>query len=90
MGWPHQFQVRALRMEPLARSSRHARLEEEVILMHRGALRLEWAGGWLDLAAGDTLTVPQSLERTFVNPGREASVAYVVRGGDHPRAAVLA
>ena len=86
MGWPHQFQVRALRIAPGARSPLHVRDEEEVLLVYAGRPRIEWPGGRIDLGPGDTLTVPKGLERAYVG-GRAGAIVYVVRGGDHPRAA---
>ena len=87
MGWPHAFQVRALRMAPGSRSPAHARDEEEVLLVHAGRPWIEWAGGRLELGPGDTLTVPKGLTRRYGSAGVEAAVVYVVRGGDHPKAA---
>jgi mannose-6-phosphate isomerase-like protein (cupin superfamily) len=89
MAWTHRFQLRALRAAPKARSLPHVRSEEEVILMHRGVLRLEWASGEVELASGDTLTVPKSLERTLVNPSNKSTVAFIVRGGEHPKPALV-
>jgi mannose-6-phosphate isomerase-like protein (cupin superfamily) len=86
MGWPHGFQVRALRIEAGARSPAHARVEEEVLLVHAGRPCIEWEDHSLDLGPGDTLTVPKGLVRRYSNPGAEPAVAYVVRGGDHPAA----
>jgi mannose-6-phosphate isomerase-like protein (cupin superfamily) len=87
MGWPHAFQLRALRMAPGAHSPVHVREEEEVLLAHDGNPRFDWPGGYLELGPGDTLTVPKGLERSYSNRTSASSVLYVVRGGDHPRAA---
>ena len=86
MGWPHHFQVRALRIAAGARSPVHVREEEEVLMVHAGHLWMEWAGGRVDLGPGDTLTVPKKLARAFGNHTGRVAVAYVVRGGDHPQA----
>lgn len=86
LAWPHGFHVRSLRLAPGARIPRHRRLEAEVLLMHRGALAIEWDGGALELGAGDTLTVPIGLPRTFANRGSQPVEVYVVRGGDAPSA----
>ncbi len=86
LGWPHGFHVRSLRLESGARIPRHRRCEEEVLLMHRGALRIRWDHGAIDLAPGDTLTVPVRLARTYENIARLTTEVYVVRGGDHPAA----
>ena len=87
IGWAHGFQLRALRIAPAARTPSHSRDEEEVLMIHAGQLRIEWRGGHTDLGPGDTLTIPKGQSRTFVNPGADIAIAYVVRGGDHPRAA---
>jgi mannose-6-phosphate isomerase-like protein (cupin superfamily) len=87
LGWPHHFQLRALRVAPKARSPSAVRFEEEVLMVHEGRIGMEWPDGQLVLGAGDTLTVPQDVERSFFNPESEPAVAYIVRGGDHPKAA---
>jgi mannose-6-phosphate isomerase-like protein (cupin superfamily) len=86
LAWSHGFQVRALHLAPDARIPRHRRLEAEVLLMHRGALRVEWPEGSLLLGAGDTLTLPVGLPRAYANPGAVTTEVYVVRGGDAPAA----
>ncbi len=86
MSWAHGFQLRALDIAPQACSPPHSRDEEEVLLMHAGALSIQWAGGQLELRPGDTLTVPKGLTRTYLNNQAERAIVYVVRGGDHPQA----
>jgi mannose-6-phosphate isomerase-like protein (cupin superfamily) len=86
LNWPHGFHLRALRMTKGASIPKHARLEEEVLLMHRGALQFDWADGSLTLGAGDTLTVPKGLVRSYRSVGLTPTELYVVRGGDHPAA----
>ena len=87
MGWSHGFQVRAVKIDAGARSPPHRRLEEEVLLVHDGAIRLIWPDGSLSLNPGDTLTVPIGLPRAYLNDGSKRAVVYVVRGGDHPQPA---
>ena len=41
--------------------------------------------GEIKLAAGDVLTIPITMKRSFSNPGATVAEAFVVRGGDHPR-----
>ena len=89
MAWKHGFHVRRLDVAPGASLPLHARHEEEVIYLHRGALSFRWQQEALDLAEGDVLTVPKGLMHEFVNNSDEAVVAYVVRGGDAPAAATL-
>ena len=88
MGWSHNFQVRALLVAPGANTPVHTRAEEEVLLVHRGNLTVDWPDGTLELGPGDTLTVPIGIERSYHNRGAQSSVVYVVRGGDHPKPAL--
>jgi mannose-6-phosphate isomerase-like protein (cupin superfamily) len=87
INWPHGFQLRALRMAPGALSPSHVRDEEEVLMVHRGQTQFEWANGRLDLGPGDILTVPKSLERSYLNHGITKSLVYIVRGGNNPKQA---
>lgn len=86
LAWPHGFQLRALHLDAGAQIPRHVRTEPEVLLVHAGALQVEWPGGALQLAPGDTLTVPVQLPRRYTNPGTTRTEIYVVRGGDGPAA----
>ena len=47
---------------------------------------IDWADGQMILEAGDTLTVPKGLVRSFRSVGTTTVELYVVRGGDHPAA----
>lgn len=84
MAWQHGFHVRALCLAPGAVIPWHQRLEEEVLLVHSGALEFESPDGALTLAPGDTLTVPIGLRRRYRCPVNTATELYVVRGGDAP------
>ena len=86
LSWPHGFHLRALRLTPSALVPSHARFEPEVLLMHAGSVRLEWADGSLDLGPGDTFTVPVGLHRSYRCIGGTTAEVYVVRGGDSPSA----
>lgn len=87
MGWEHGFQVRALKVQSGATTPLHQRVEEEVLLMHAGSLRVSWSGGEITLEPGDTFTAPIGWSRAYSNPGTSAALAYVVRGGNHPQPA---
>ncbi len=87
LGWNHGFHVRRLDLAPGANLPVHARGEEEVIYLHRGALAFQWGEDSLLLAEGDVLTVPRSLMHSYTNSGSDPAVAYIVRGGDAPAAA---
>lgn len=84
MAWPHGFHVRHIAVEPGLTSKRHARDEEEVLLVQSGTLTVSFDEGVTDLVAGDVLTVPVGKARTYSNSGDELAEIYVVRGGDHP------
>ena len=84
LGWSHQFQLRALRVAPNAHSPLIARVEEEVLMIHEGRIEIKWSDGRLVLAAGDTVTLPKNLQRSFFNPDSRPAMAYIVRGGDQP------
>ncbi len=89
MAWPHGFHLRHVTVEPGVSSKRHTRAEEEVILMHKGQLSVDIAGGSVELGPGDVFTVPIEAARSFANRGDKLVEAYVVRGGDQPQAAKL-
>ncbi len=84
LAWEHGFHLRRLELGPGASLPAHSRREEEVWTVHEGKLRIAWGREALELGPGDVLTVPIGLERTIENPGADAAVAFVVRGGDSP------
>ena len=49
----------------------------EVVFVHRGRLNLHWSGGTIGLGAGDTISVPPGLARSFKTD--EGCIAYLVR-----------
>ena len=89
LAWPHGFHLRALHLDAGASVPGHRRFEEEVLLMHKGVLRVGWTTGYFDLRAGDTLTLPLDLPRRFENVGNSLVECYVVRGGDRPAAPIF-
>ena len=89
MAWPHGFHVRHVTVCPDAATKEHTRAEEEVILMHKGQLSVDIADGVVEIGPGDVLTIPVGAARGFANHGTELVEAYVVRGGDHPKAPTL-
>ncbi|MBA3812344.1 MAG: cupin domain-containing protein [Caulobacteraceae bacterium] len=88
LDWRHGFVARSLSLEPRAASPRHRRAEPEVIFLHEGALFIEVEGESIELAPGDTFSVPTGAVRRFRAEGRRA-VALVTRGSDHPAKAEL-
>ena len=57
--------------------------------MHSGKLTVHLPGKEFSMVAGDTLTVPIGMEREFINRSDTVVEAYVVRGGDSPKAAQI-
>ncbi len=90
MAWSHGFQLRYMTLAPAALTRRHTRAEEEVILMYKGQLSVDIAEGSVELGPGDVFTLPIGMPHRFANRGDERVEAYVVRGGDHPEAAIIA
>ena len=88
--WPHGFHLRLFTALPGVETVPHRRREEEVILMHKGRLIVLLADGTVELSPGDVLTIPIGMQRSFGNFGSERVEAYIVRGGDEPRAPVRA
>lgn len=89
LSWRHGFHLRALHLDVGTTIPMHRRFEEEVLLVHKGQLRVSWSSGHFDLIAGDTFTVPIGLTRAFKNVGDSTVECYVVRGGDLPAAPVF-
>jgi len=84
MAWSHGFQLRYVALDPGARSRRHVREEEEVILLQEGELTLHFDEGDIVIGPGDVFTVPVGKARSFSNDSSEMTEFYIVRGGDHP------
>ena len=87
MHWPHGFHVRHVRLDSGADGESHQRHEEEIIMMQSGSMIIRLADGEVELRAGDVMTVPIDMPRSFANTSDAAAEAYFVRGGDQPRAA---
>jgi len=87
MNWPHGFHVRHVRLDSGASGVTHKRHEEEVIMMQTGSMIIRLADGEVELGAGDVITLPIDMPRSFANTSDAPAEAYVVRGGDQPSAA---
>ncbi len=83
----HGFHVRRLDMQSGSVLPFHAREEEEVFYLHSGSVSFEWENGEITLAPGDVLTVPKRLMHGYRAGDESSVVAYVVRGGNQPKAA---
>ena len=89
LDWLHGFNVRRLDFVAGSAMPSHVRAEEEVIYIHRGELTFAWGQGEFKLYEGDVLTVPKGEVRSYYNSSDKPVIAYVVRGGDKPAAAVV-
>lgn len=89
MAWPHGFHLRYVAIDPGVTTLQHSRAEEEVIFIQSGELTVSIADGDIRMEAGDVLTVPVDMPRSFSNTGSETAEAYVVRGGDDPKPPVI-
>jgi quercetin dioxygenase-like cupin family protein len=82
LDWAHGFQLRRLTFDSGASTKAHSRSQPEVIFVHEGDLEVRWPGGQLSLGAGDTMTLPVGLQRSYGSV--DGAVVFVVHGGDHP------
>lgn len=85
MNWAHGFQLRHIAVNLGIATQQHLRHEEEVLFVQSGQLVVALPDGEIKLGAGDVLTIPISMARSFSNPGAAVAEAYIVRGGDHPQ-----
>jgi len=83
--WPHGFRLYNVAIDPGSSTQQHVRHEEEVIMMHKGTMTVHLEVGDVEISAGDVLTVPIDMPRSFGNYGTSSSESYIVRGGDDPK-----
>lgn len=88
--WPHGFNLRLLTLESGAFVPPHARSEAEVLFVQSGALEMRWGEESLFLGAGDTLTVPKGLYRSYRNTASVPAQVFVTRGTENPARPVFA
>jgi quercetin dioxygenase-like cupin family protein len=88
LGWAHGFQLRRLAFQRGASTKPHRRSQPEVLFVQEGELTVRWPGGRLNMAAGDTLTLPIGVERTYETVG--GAVAFAVHRGDQPEPPIFA
>ena len=84
LNWPHGFRLARIRLQGGATKPAHAQDFAEVFFVHRGRMQFDWEDGSVTLSAGDVLTLPKNLQRSWKNPGDAELIAYAVRGGDQP------
>lgn len=82
--WPQAFNLRRLTLATGAYVPNHVRHEPEVLMVQEGAVEVRWADGVVLIAAGDTLTIPVGLPRSFRNTSSATARIFVVRGTDDP------
>lgn len=84
----HGFHFRKVAMRPTAYIPPHSRSEEEVVFVHEGTVKLSWDKSSVELARGDTLTIPKGLTRSWSTTAAQGASLFVVRGGDMPAAPI--
>jgi mannose-6-phosphate isomerase-like protein (cupin superfamily) len=77
--WGHGFSMHALAAGPKVASAMGIADTVEVVLMHSGSLQVETSEGRLEMHPGDTLSIPASTRRRFVNESAAPAVAFIVR-----------
>ncbi len=93
IAWPHGFSLRALQLRS-GEASRPARFDRQVVLLvHDGQWRLDWndgrgGSGAIDLAAGDSITVPDGVDHALRQAAPGEGLCWMVTRGDRPVAAL--
>ena len=88
-GWvarSHGFALRELEFSRGSMVPPHIRIEEEVLLMRRGALSVGVGEDRVVIRTGDVMTVPVGTSRRFENAHDGDTTVHVVRRGDLPAA----
>ncbi|NNC97266.1 MAG: cupin domain-containing protein [Gammaproteobacteria bacterium] len=87
MGWPHNFQVRRLQIQPGGKIPSHTRSEEEVVFVHSGTLTVSTPETAFKLNPGDLFSAPIGMSRSYSNDTEKLADIIVVRRGNNPDAA---
>ncbi len=70
INWDHGFELSQVRMNSGQAFDASIAQHQSVIFVHQGVLTLSWEDGTLDIATGDTMTIPAGLEhRLFSTQG---------------------
>ena len=88
ISWPHGFTLRQLQLDRGAKTPLHTRTVVEVLTVQRG--RVLWrndVGDVIELAAGDTFSVPSNMPREI--EAIDAAEIFIVRAGDDPGAVTV-
>lgn len=86
---PHGFNIGGARQPPGCLNSQHSHLTAEVFIIHSGNWKFRWGvhgnDGAVELAPGDTISLPTNMFRGFENIGKEQDAfMFAVLGGDDP------
>jgi mannose-6-phosphate isomerase-like protein (cupin superfamily) len=84
----HGFNIGGARQPPRCINSQHSHETAEVFVIHSGRWRFktghDGADAYVDLSAGDTISIPVHVFRGFENIGSETAFMFAVLGGDDP------
>lgn len=80
------FEVEFLSRNSLG-AGHYSTARHEVLLVHRGHWRLQWEGGSVTLAPGDTCAIPPGLERSLAPTMSGEAALFRVRNTDDPAGA---
>lgn len=78
LGWPHPFRLDRIDLDAGEALASATPTAPEVLFVHSGTMSVRWRNGAVDLAAGDTMTIPIGMDSTFVSTS--GCAAYRVYG----------
>lgn len=85
---PHGFNIGGARQPPGCVNSQHSHETAEVFIVHSGRwafhLGPDGKDGSIELAPGDTISIPTGVFRGFENVGNDLGFLFAVLGGDDP------
>ncbi len=85
---PHGFNIGAARQPPGCVNSQHSHETAEVFIVHAGrwafTLGVDGRDGSVELAPGDTISIPVHVFRGFTNVGDASGFLFAVLGGNDP------
>ena len=84
IGNPHGFSIEWLRLQPGNRVGRHSLAEKQVIILFKGALRIELNEGdvVVDVGPGECFSAPPGTWRSLIAAGDETVEATLITSGD--------
>ena len=85
---PHGFNIGGARQPVGCLNSQHSHLTAEVFIAHSGKWLFKWGvngdEGSIEMAPGDTISLPTNMFRGFENIGDDRGFMFAVLGGDDP------